>query len=350
MAACASSNTLCCWHPYCCCKQLMLRSAAAAVYGPPISDEDCLELLTAVYDDPNASRHFDTAEIYKSGNPMVDNDDDTYNEKQLAPFFASKPRDSFTVATKFMPFKHGGKSDYDTVKAALQGSLNRLGLDYIDLYYCHRVANLAGTLEFAASAKRLQDEGLVRSVGLSEVCGDWLRQAHAICPIAAVQQEWSLMTRVGEPELFPVCAELGVGVVAYSPLARNLLCTTAEDECPRDWRATLPRYSAENWAVNVKLSAEVAEIAKNKGGISAAQLSLAWLFHRADVVGVKILPIPGTTKAAHAVVNSASTGISLSVEEAATLEALAGQTQGLRGDEQYMSIVIEAQADFASTA
>lgn len=250
-----------------------------AFYGPPTSNEASFDLLKGIYElykNNDKSPHFDTAEIYKTGNPFADGDD-IYNEEVLAPFLSSVPRESYTIATKFFPFKYGGACDYETVKGALERSLKRLGLSYVDIYYCHRIPSLEGAIEFVKACERLISEGLMRSIGLSEINGAWLRQVHSVTPIAAIQQEWSLLTRNLEDDLVPVCAELGIGIVAYSPLARNLLSSPTEK--PSDWRATLPRFSDENWANNLAVMEKVKVMAANKG-VSGAQLSLAWIFHK----------------------------------------------------------------------
>lgn len=201
-----------------------------AFYGDPMAPEASLQLLHGVQQEfkqknSSALPHYDTAEVYKTGNPFVDNEADLYNEQVLRPFFASIPRDSFTVATKFMPGKYGGACDYDTVKGALERSLGRLGLAYVDVYYCHRIPSLDAGLAFAESCKRLVSEGLMRHTGLSEINGRWLRQAHAITPIIAVQQEWSLMSRSLEAELVPACAEL-VSLRSNQPKFPRLLTHT----------------------------------------------------------------------------------------------------------------------------
>ena len=221
-------------------------------------------------------------------------------------------------------------------------SLERLQLDHVDLYYAHRVLSLEGGLQFAATAKRLKEEGLIKEIGLSEVSGSWLKEIYKVCPIDAVQQEWSLLTRNLEDELVPVCHELDVTVVAYSPLARNLLAAKVE-ETPTDWRASLPRYSKENLEVNRKIQ-ETVETLGQKYECTAAQLSLAWLFHKAHELGVAVVPIPGSTKLNHATSNLGSTKIEISNEDCRVLEAVADQVAGARGDERYVSIGIEAQA------
>lgn len=298
-------------------------------YGDPMPEDKAMELLQTIYD--KGCRHFDTAEVYTAEN--------THNELVLGRFFKKIPRDSYTVATKFWP--KDGAYDYETVKASLTGSLDRLQLEYVDLYYAHRVLSLEGGMDFARTAKRLKEEGLVKEVGLSEVGGKWLKQINNIYPIDAVQQEWSLLTRNLEDELVPVCKELDITIVAYSPLARNLLATKLE-EAPNDYRAKHPQYSKENLAANRKIVEKLEELAAKYNG-TTAQLSLAWLFHKANELGVTVVPIPGSTKLSHAISNLDSTKIEISDEDTATLEGLAAQVAGARGSEGYTGIAIEAQ-------
>uniref|UniRef100_A0A6S8EMQ7 NADP-dependent oxidoreductase domain-containing protein n=1 Tax=Aureoumbra lagunensis TaxID=44058 RepID=A0A6S8EMQ7_9STRA len=313
-----------------------------AFYGDAMSDEAVVELLKFVYE--NNCRHFDTAEVYKTKNPMED-DDGIYNEAQIGKFLQTVPRDSFTVATKYFPPRwgdEGKKCTYDIVKKSLLASLKRLGLDYVDLYYCHRIMNLEAAKEFMRSCAKLKEEGLIRAIGLSEICGDWLLQCHSISPVAAIQQEWSLITRgLVEEDLVPVCKQHDITIVAYSPLGRNLL-TGVVTETPTDWRADNPRYSPENLAKNRKLLAQVQAIA-DKYNCSSAQLSLAWLFHKAKQLGVSVLPIPGTTKMKHALSNIQATDISIDDSEMLPLEEIAANVAGERGTDSYTSAGIEAQ-------
>jgi len=302
-----------------------------AFYGDPIPDEQAMNLLRTVYD--AGCRHFDSAEVYATS--------DKHNEAVLGQFFQTVPRDSYSIATKYWP-QGDDKYEYDAVKKSLLKSLERLQLTYVDLYYAHRVMSLEGGLKFAATAKRLKEEGLIKEVGLSEVSGKWLKQINAICPIDAVQQEWSLLTRNLEEELVPVCKELDVTIVAYSPLARNLLATKL-DAPPSDWRASLPRYSQENLEVNRKIQSTVEQLAR-KYKCSAAQLSLAWLFHKAQELGVSVVPIPGSTKLQHATSNLEATKIAVSDNDCRELEKLADQVAGARATESYVSIGIEAQS------
>ena len=186
----------------------------------------------------------------------------------------------------------------------------------------------------------------MRSIGLSEAPPAWLRAACAIHPIECVQQEWSLYTRNLEETLVPTCVELGVGIVAYSPLARNLLTMSGSEAAPTDWRAaTIPRYDADNYRRNQDLAARVTAIAASKG-VSGAQLSLAWLCQKAQIMGVSsFVAIPGSTNVAHALDNLGALGCpALSDEEMAQLEALGEMVAGERGDADYLERGIEGRS------
>ena len=294
-------------------------------------DDKAIELLRTVYD--KGCRHFDTAELYAQG--------DKKNEDVLGKFFATVPRESFTVGTKFWP--SSDDHSYDTVKSHLVASLKRLQLDYVDLYYAHRVRSIECGLEFGRTMKRLKGEGLVKEVGLSEVGPEWLKKIHTeACPIDAIQQEWSLMTRNLEANLIPVCKELGIVVVAYSPLARNMLASKI-DIIPSDWRSALPRYSGDNFKANQNVSSIVADLA-SKHDCTPAQLALAWLFHKAKTMGVTVVPIPGTTKIPNAVSNMEAVNVTITDEnEMKTLEGLADLVAGGRYDDGHLQMTIEGQ-------
>lgn len=306
-----------------------------AFYGPPMPDDDAVALMKGVYD--AGCTHFDTAEIYCT-NPGPDQQ---FNETVVGKFVNTVPRDSVTVATKFNPFLYGGNTDEETVRASFSASAARLGLEYVDLYYCHRMPpTMKGLKEFMESAKKLHAEGKIKAVGLSEVSPAWLREAHAIFPVSAVQQEWSLLTRNLEESLVPCCVELNIAIVAYSPLARNLLANVNQTEPPKDWRASVPRYAAEHFEQNVQLAKKVGELAAAKNA-TAAQLSLAWLYAQAAKLGVTMVPIPGTTKAAHASTNIASSSLTLSDDDFVLLTELGATVSGPRGNESYLSNAIE---------
>eukprot|EP00331_Platyophrya_macrostoma_P029126 CAMPEP_0176434760 /NCGR_PEP_ID=MMETSP0127-20121128/16879_1 /TAXON_ID=938130 /ORGANISM="Platyophrya macrostoma, Strain WH" /LENGTH=348 /DNA_ID=CAMNT_0017817579 /DNA_START=50 /DNA_END=1096 /DNA_ORIENTATION=+ len=316
-----------------------------AFYGPSMEDDAALELLRHTFS--LGVTHFDTAEVYKSGDYGVFQPTDKYNESILGKFFSTitTGRSSFTVATKYNPLVHQGSTERDTVRAAFDASLNRLGLQYVDLYYLHRMPEtLEQLLTFMEAAKELVAEGRVKFVGLSEVGPQWLRKAHAVHPVACIQQEWSVATRNLETILVPTCRELGIGIVAYSPLARNLLTLSADAEVPKDWRAMNPRYSGENFEANKRLAARVRDVAARKGPtVTAAQLCLAWLYHQASVLGVQVVPIPGSTKIANVEGNVGSVNLTLTDAEFAELTAIGESVEGPRGNAQYQGFSLEGQ-------
>ena len=304
-----------------------------AFYGPSMEDGPAVELFKAAYD--MGYKHFDTAEAYRQG--------DKTNEEQLGNFLKTVPRKSYTFATKFAPRLHEGRCDLETVEAAVDGSLARLGLQYVDVYYCHRPPpTIEQAEEWMSSLKKLVASGKARHVGLSEFGPEWIRRVHAIHPVACVQQEWSLLTRNLEDTVLPVYKELNIGVVAYSPLARNLLAGV-ERPAAGDWRVnTIPRYSEDNFAKNQQLVGRIASIGEAKGK-NAAQLSLAWLYHQARALGVSMIVIPGTTKVANASSNIGSLDVALSEQEMKDLTELRNLVAGERGNEVYKGSALESQ-------
>lgn len=310
----------------------------SAFYGAAMEDSKALELLKNVYD--GGCRHFDTAEVYQMEGSKP-------NETILGEFFQTVPRDSFTIATKYWPGQDTPNVyGYDDVKAHLQGSLKKLQMDSVDLYYAHRVRSVEGGIEFVKAAQKLKEEGLIKEIGLSEVSGSWLKQ---ICkeagPVDAVQQEWSLMTRTLETDLVPACKELDVTIVAYSPLSRNLLAKKVESTFEEgDFRANLPRYEKEALEANNKIVDKIEELGK-KHGASTAQIALSWIFHKAKEMGVSVVPIPGSTKTKNAENNMGSVKVELSDEDCKELEALTALVVGDRYMEGMMgnNLSIESQ-------
>jgi aryl-alcohol dehydrogenase-like predicted oxidoreductase len=306
-----------------------------AFYGASMADDKALELLQAVY---NAGcRHFDTAEVYATK--------EKHNEDIVGQFLKTVPRDSYSVATKFFPKGEGEATDYDyaTVKSSLTDSLKRLGLDHVDLYYAHRITSLEGGLEFGRTATKLKEEGLIKEVGVSEVKASWLRQIHTqACPIDALQVEWSLLTRNIEEEIVPVCKELDITIVAYSPLARNLLASPDVEVADEDWRRKHPRYSPENLALNRKIASDIQALAV-KYEATAAQLSLAWLLYKANEMGVNVVPIPGSTKLLHALGNLQAVKVKVEKDDMVVLEELAARVAGARANDAYLQMTHETQ-------
>lgn len=301
-------------------------------YGAAMEENDAMTLLKTVYD--NGCRHFDTAELYGNEDP------NNHNEKVLGRFLQTVPRDTYSVGTKYWP--ENGTYDYDTVKAHLVRSLERLQLDYVDLYYAHRVTSLEGGKEFAKAANKLKEEGLIKAVGLSEVSGKWLQVILTEAgSIDAVQQEWSILTRSLEDELVPVCKEHDIAIVAYSPLCRNLLVQKLEAP-PTDWRADLPRY--KNYEQNKKFADEVHDMAETLK-VTPAQVCLAWVLQKGAELGVSVVPIPGTTKTERAIGNIQAVDVTLTSEQMQLLDGMAKDVVGERYTEGGMKngMAIESQ-------
>lgn len=244
-------------------------------------------------------------------------------------------RDRYIIATKFgnvwkpgLDYDVCGRPDY--VQQACDESLARLGIEQIDLYYQHRVDPNVPIEETVGAMARLVEQGKVRYLGLSEASPQTIRRAHKVHPITALQTEYSLWTREAEAEILPLCRELGIGYVAYSPLGRGIFggeIRGADSLAENDRRKAHPRFQGENLAANVKLAEAVAAAAKRKG-CSPAQLALAWLLHR----GEDIVPIPGTRRADHLDANAAAAEIALGADELATLDAACpvGAAKGTR--------------------
>ncbi|WFB09758.1 aldo/keto reductase [Streptomyces sp. LX-29] len=272
---------------------------------------------------------FDTADMYGFGR----------NEEFLAPFVRAH-RERLTLATKFGivrreddPSYQEIRNDRDHIRRSIEGSLRRLGVDHVDLYYMHR-RNLDVPIEETVGAMaELVAEGKVRHLGLSEVSGSELRAAHAVHPIAAVQSEWSLFSRDVERNVVAAAAELGVAFVPYSPLGRGFLTgsfVSAEKELDaNDWRRTQPRFTGDNAVANAALLAPVRQIAEARG-VTPAQVALAWVHQRAEVHGLAVIPIPGTRKRVRLAENTAAAGLRLGADELALLEPIADKVAGNR--------------------
>lgn len=261
---------------------------------------------------------FDTAEVY---GPFD-------NEILLGTALRSR-RDQVTIATKF-GFRFTPKVDgvmqitgVDSrpahVREVAEASLQRLGIDCIDLFYQHRLDPAVPIEDTVGALADLVREGKIRAIGLSEVSAATIRRAHAVHPVTAVQSEYSLWTRDPEDEVLPTCAELGIGFVPFSPLGRGLLSGSVRsgaDLAENDFRRSLPRFSAENLAANVTLADALAGLAETKG-CTSAQLALAWVLTR----GTHIVPIPGVRKRAHLEDNVKAASLTLDAADLAAIEA-----------------------------
>jgi aryl-alcohol dehydrogenase-like predicted oxidoreductase len=214
----------------------------------------------------------------------------------------------------------GLNSKPEYVREACDASLKRLGVDHIDLYYQHRVDPETPIEDTVAAMARLVEEGKVRYLGLSEASADTLRRACKVHPVAALQTEYSLWSRDVEAEILPACRELGVGLVAYSPLGRGFLSgqfRSIDDLDDDDWRRSNPRFQGENFAKNLELADKVQQIAEEKS-CTPAQLALAWLLAQ----GEDIVPIPGTRSAKRLAENAAAVDITLSADDLAAIDAI----------------------------
>jgi aryl-alcohol dehydrogenase-like predicted oxidoreductase len=246
------------------------------------------------------------------------------NEELVGRAIADR-RDRVVLATKFGivrgddPSVRTIRGDGAYVKEACEGSLRRLGIDHIDLYYQHRTDPGVPIEEAVGAMADLVAEGKVRYLGLSEAQPDTMRRAVAIHPVAALQSEWSLWSRDIEGPIVDTARELGIGIVAYSPLGRGFLTgqiTSPDDFPPGDFRGALPRFSGDNFVRNLDLVAEVRRLAGEKG-CTPGQLALAWVLSRGD----DVVPIPGTKRRAYLEENVAAGEVQLSEDDLATIEA-----------------------------
>ena len=254
-------------------------------------------------------------------------------------------RDKVTLATKFGivrtsdPNIRGVNGRPEYVKASCEGSLKRLGTDYIDLYYQHRVDPNVPIEETVGAMAELVKEGKVKYLGLSEAAPKTIRKAHQVHPLTALQTEYSLWSRDPEDEILALVKELGIAFVAYSPLGRGFLTgrfKKFEDFEENDYRRFSPRFQGENFQKNIELVKKVEEIAKAKN-VLPGQLALAWVLAQSE----HIIPIPGTTKQKHIEENIAATEIVLTKEELEKIESVftKGAASGLRYPEAMMKVV-----------
>ncbi|MDQ1717516.1 MAG: hypothetical protein QOE89_1469, partial [Pseudonocardiales bacterium] len=267
----------------------------------------------------------DTADVYGSG----------HNEVLVGRALHDR-RDEVVLATKFGIDRTGGdqartiRGEAGYVKRSAESSLLRLGMDHIDLYYLHRPPQTAEIEETVGAMAELVSEGKVRYLGLSEVDGALLRRAHAVHPISAVQSEYSLWTRDAE-QVTPVMAELGIGLVPYSPLGRGFLTGTVDVNTldAKDFRGVNPRFSGEAGQANQAIVAAVQAVAQRRG-ITASQVALAWVYAQSGRLGVPLAPIPGTKRITWLEQNVAALNVDLSAEDLAELDPLADQVVGGR--------------------
>ena len=260
---------------------------------------------------------FDTADVYGP-----------HTNEQLLGRGIKGHRDQVIIATKFGILRDPKKAEFrgisgkpDYVKSACEGSLRRLEVDCIDLYYQHRVDPDTPIEETVGAMVELVREGKVRFLGLSEASAENIRRAHAVHPITALQSEYSLWTRDPEEEILPVCRELGIGFVPYSPLGRGFLTgkiQKLEELSNDDYRKTTPRFQGENFQRNLDLVKRVEEIARQKH-CTPAQLALAWVLAQ----GQDIVPIPGTKRRKYLQENIGALDVDLTSEDLLRIDEVA---------------------------
>ncbi len=249
-------------------------------------------------------------------------------------------RDEVVLATKFGNMRGGdgaflgvnGKPDY--VRKACEGSLKRLGVDHIDLYYQHRVDRTTPIEDTVGAMAELVKAGKVRHIGLSEAAPATIRRAHAVHPITALQTEYSLWSRDPEDEILPTVRALGIGFVSYSPIGRGFLSgrfKKIDDLEPNDFRRNSPRFKGENFERNLDLVRDIEAIAKAKG-VTPAQLAIAWVLAR----GNDIVPIPGSKSIGHLEENTAAAEITLTAAELARIDEAA--PKGIAAGDRYASM------------
>lgn len=280
-------------------------------YGTP-DDPESIETLHLALD--LGINFWDTADVYGNGK----------NEELISSVLRTN-RDKIFIATKFgfRATPEGRLSTFDGspayIKQAVEASLRRLKINTIDLYYAHRIDPNVPVEEMVGAMAELVKEGKVRYLGLSEASANSIRRANAVHPISALQSEYSLLTRDVEKEILPLCKELGITFVPFSPLARGLMTNTLnlKELADNDFRKNLPRYQQEHQDNNQNLAAGFAEIASQKG-CSPAQLALGWVLAQGD----NIIPIPGTKKRKNLRDNAGCVDVVLSSDDTKQIEEL----------------------------
>ena len=306
-----------------------MTMAGTYTSGGGLDDDESIRAIHRALD--LGVTHIDTAEIYGP-----------FHSEELVGQAIKHRRDQVVVATKFGLVSHSGggpgvtDSSAANVRTAVEGSLTRLGTDHIDLYYQHRVDPNTPIEETVGALAELVTEGKVLHIGLSEAGRETIRRAHAVHPVSALQTEYSLWTRDPEAELLPLLRELRIGFVPYSPLGHGFLTgqiRTVDDIPDDDWRKTNPRFTGENFQLNLRIVDEVAAVAV-EAGATPAQIALAWLLAQGD----DIAPIPGTRRVARVVENTAADSIELSSDQLDRLNDLT-PAAGERHNEASMAAI-----------
>eukprot|EP00253_Pinus_taeda_P033401 PITA_33401 len=295
-------------------------------YGPPKPEQEMISLIHHAVS--RGVTFLDTSDIYGP-----------FTNEILVGKAIKGIREKVQLATKFgityVDGKPEARGDPAYVRAACEASLQRLEVDFIDLYYQHRIDTKVPIEVTIGELKKLVEEGKIKYIGLSEASASTIRRAHAVHPITAVQIEWSLWTRDVEEEIIPTCRELGIGIVPYSPLGRGFFTSgtkSVDNLTNDDIRKTIPRFQSENLEKNKGTFEKIAEIASRKG-CSPGQLSLAWICHQ----GNNISPIPGTTKVKNLDENMGALSVKITAHEMKEIENVLS-TSGFSGDRSRASL------------
>jgi aryl-alcohol dehydrogenase-like predicted oxidoreductase len=311
-----------------------MTMAGTYLTGGGLDDDESIRTIHRALD--LGVTHIDTAEVYGP-----------FHSEEVVGRAVKGRRDQVVIATKFGMVSHAGggpgvaDSSPANVNTAVDGSLRRLGVDHIDLYYQHRVDPGTPIEDTAGAVADLVTAGKVRHFGLSEAAPDTIRRAHAVQQVSALQTEYSLWTRDVEDEILPLLRELGIGFVPYSPLGHGLLTgqiRSAADIPDDDWRKTNPRFTAENLERNLRIVDEVRAIGTEVGA-TPAQTALAWILSR----GSDIAPIPGTRRVARVEENTAADSVELSRAQLDRLEALQ-PAAGARHDDANMATIDRSES------
>ncbi|KAL8491373.1 hypothetical protein ACS0TY_023124 [Phlomoides rotata] len=301
-------------------KQGLGCMSMSAFFGPPKPEPDMIKLIHHAIN--SGVTFLDTSDFY---GPHT-------NEILIGKALKGGFREKVQIATKFAATYENGemiiRGDPAYVREACEGSLKRLDVDCIDLYYVHRIDTRVPIEVTMGELKKLVEEGKIKYVGLSEASASTIRRAHAVHPITAVQNEWSLWSRDLEEEIVPTCRELGIGIVPYSPLGAGFLSLGPKllENLPEgDVRKLFPRLNPENLETNKLVYEQIREIATSKG-CTPSQLALAWVHHQGD----DVVPIPGTTKIDNFNENIGALSVKLTSEEMTRLSTLANLVKGDR--------------------
>jgi len=294
-------------------------------YGPVNDEESVATIQSAIRMGLNL---FDTADVYGNG----------HNE-ELVGRAVQKVRQELVLATKFgfLPNESGLNGRPEYIKKACEASLLRLGTDYIDLYYLHRIDPQVPLSESVGAMVDLVTEGKVRYLGLSEVSASSLKTAYSVHPITALQSEYSVWVRDIEEEVKTTCRELNVAIVPYSPLGRGFLSGTlrSPDQFGEDdYRKDIPLFQGKNFAANLKIVRELEKIAMTRK-CTSSQIALAWLSAQGD----DIFPIPGTKRRTYLEENIESSQIELTADELSRIDEISKQVQGRRKNDSGMKLI-----------